>query len=227
MKHSQLSWNYTEPVFFVASSWHPREDIRNKPGVSARMSRGCYEKTAVVEIRVEAGWRVHYSWHGQSVSLWLLTVHDSHHPLIIIVERIFSVGAKASATNQVRNNTFKPHWNVCHLLCTLQNTDSCKLLQLLLYFRYIYFASGEVRVKYCNVSVLGYLKNHTTEPHQFSCMLPVAVPQSFSGGVAIFIYLLPVLSMTSCLQIMGPMARNMYTYDSTTVRPRRKVATEH
>jgi len=31
---SPLSWNSTEPVFLAASSWHPREDARNKPCVS-------------------------------------------------------------------------------------------------------------------------------------------------------------------------------------------------
>ena len=38
----------------VASSWHPREDVRNKSGVPATMSRGCYEETAVVEFRLNS-----------------------------------------------------------------------------------------------------------------------------------------------------------------------------
>jgi len=49
---ASVSLNSTEAVFLVASSRHPREDVRNKSGVSARKSRGCYEETAVVECRL-------------------------------------------------------------------------------------------------------------------------------------------------------------------------------
>jgi len=47
-------------------------------------------------------------------------------------------------------------------------------------------------------------------------MLPVAVGQSFYGGVAIR-YVLPVLGMISCSHTMGLMARQVYAYNSTTV----------
>jgi len=57
-------------------------------------------------------------------------------------------------------------------------------------------------------------------------MLPVVVARSYSGGVAIC-HVLPVLWMTSRFHIMGPMARHVYTYNSTTVPPRPEVTIEH
>jgi len=47
-----------------------------------------------------------------------------------------------------------------------------------------------------------YLRNYTSDLRQFLCMLLTAVARSSSGGVAIRIrYVLPVLSMTSCLHM--------------------------
>jgi len=47
-----------------------------------------------------------------------------------------------------------------------------------------------------------YLRNYTSDIRQFLCMLLTAVARSSSGGVAIRIrYVLPVLSMTSCLHM--------------------------
>jgi len=46
------SLNSTTSVFLVASSCHPREDVRNKLDVSARMSRGCYEENCFVEFKL-------------------------------------------------------------------------------------------------------------------------------------------------------------------------------
>jgi len=52
------------------------------------------------------------------------------------------------------------------------------------------------------------------ELHQFLCMLSVAHARSSSGGIAIS-YVLPVLLMTSCFPIKGPIAQ------ATTHRGRR------
>jgi len=45
-----------------------------------------------------------------------------------------------------------------------------------------------------------YLRNYTSDLHQFLCMLTMAVARSYSGGVVI-IYVLPVLRMTSYLLV--------------------------
>jgi len=73
----------------------------------------------------------------------------------------------------------------------------------LLDFDFCYSAPVEVwTVEYCDKSAcvcLGaYLWNRWSNLHQFLCTSPVALAQSFSGGIAIR-YILPVLWMTSCL----------------------------
>jgi len=47
-QHTTIEWNSTGPVFLE----DPRDDVRNKSGVSARISRRCYEETAVVEFKL-------------------------------------------------------------------------------------------------------------------------------------------------------------------------------
>jgi len=61
---------------------------------------------------------------------------------------------------------------------------------------------------YLFVCPLAELENHTAKPPIFLGMLPVAVTQSSSDGVAIR-YVLPVLWMTSCFRTIGPVDQNL------------------
>jgi len=52
---AQMTRNNTANLHQIFMREDSREDVRNKSclsGVSARMSRGCYEETAVVEFRL-------------------------------------------------------------------------------------------------------------------------------------------------------------------------------
>jgi len=73
-----------------------------------------------------------------------------------------------------------------------------------------HYSAPEWGTEYCDervclsVSVFvcprSYLRNYTSDLHQFLCMLPMAGTRSSSGGVVIR-YVLPVLWMTLCLLI--------------------------
>jgi len=55
-----------------------------------------------------------------------------------------------------------------------------------------------VSVCVCVCCPQSYLRNYTSDLHQFLCLLPMAVTRSSSGGVVVIIcYVLPVLRMTS------------------------------
>jgi len=72
--------------------------------------------------------------------------------------------------------------------------------------------------KYCDEHVclsvcpLAYLENYKANVCQVCvlCMLPCAVARSSSVSDTIC-YLLPVLVMTSCFHMVGPMARHVYS----------------
>jgi len=65
------------------------------------------------------------------------------------------------------------------------------------------------------------------EIRQILYMLPVSVARFSACGVTIYRYVLPVLGMTSCFHIVGPLVRHVYAYNSTAVQRRPKITTEH
>ena len=82
-----------------------------------------------------------------------------------------------------------------------------------------YFAPGEARRIAMSMSVclsVSYSNSKTTRPN-FAIFALVAVTRSCSGGVAIR-HVLPVLWMTSCLHIVGPMARYVSSHSGNRIR---------